>query len=122
MSSTKPSKIQVQAGISPAWQPQPPENRSSLPRTIRPLGDGCCNSSSAAAARLDTPPGPPREVSNTSAPLPSRRPRNGGPATVADAAIGERDGLLHLSPAARASLRPHPNPTGATGGINPPHP
>src|ERR1700675_3102732 len=55
MSSMSPSKAAAQATTSPAWQWKPPENGSSLPRTIRPIANGCCDLSSPAAASPDTP-------------------------------------------------------------------
>src|SRR5258708_29871569 len=115
MSSTKLSKIPVQASISPAWRSKRPENGSSLPLTIMTLAGGCCASSSLEAARPDTPPGHTRAVSIRR--RRSRRPRNGSPATINDAAIGERDGLLNLAPIGRAPLVPRRSPMGGTGGI-----
>src|SRR2546429_3464771 len=44
----------AQAGISPAWQPEPPENGSLLRWATRILESGYCDSNLLAAAPPDT--------------------------------------------------------------------
>src|SRR6266404_521703 len=93
---------------------RPPESVSSPRRTMMSTGNGCFDPSSPAEVPPDTLPGPPRKVSTPSAAFRSRRPRNGGPAAIDDAAIGERDGLLRLPPVGRAPVMAHRNLMGGT--------
>src|SRR5436853_3002073 len=50
----RPWRLPAQAGISPAWQPEPPEDGSLLRSAIWILESGYCDSSLLAAAPADT--------------------------------------------------------------------